>query len=211
MSDTPGAANHLNKVYAGQTEEEVARDYDEWAKTYDNDVGVAGYRHPMVCLGLVTRHVAPDAGPILDAGSGTGLVGDWLKILGYKQLEALDGSEGMNEIARERGCYDAVHLGLLGHDLSIEDGHYAAAVVAGVFTPGHAGTEGLDHLLRLVRPGGHIVATVKNELYDSGFGDHLNELIRAGRCEEVERTVDYVSMPNVPGHSAGRAYVLRVR
>lgn len=208
---TPDAANHLDKVYGGQTEEEVARDYDNWARTYDTDVGVAGYRHPSICLGLVTRHVPTDAGPVLDAGAGTGLIGDWLKILGYPQLEALDGSQGMLDLAREKGCYDALHLGLLGGRLDFADNRFGAAVIAGVFTPGHAGPEALDDLLRVVRCGGHIVFSVKNELYyEGGFGDHLEALIKAGRCTEVERTMDYVSMPNVPGHSPGRAIVLRV-
>ena len=47
--------------------------------------------------------------------------------------------------------------------------HFAGIVSAGVFTSGHVGVEGLDELVRICRPGGVIVLTVKNTLWDCGL------------------------------------------
>ena len=54
------------------------------------------------------------AAPVLDAGAGTGLVGEWLGILGYPEVEALDISEGMLAVARAKGVYRALHVGCAG-------------------------------------------------------------------------------------------------
>jgi hypothetical protein len=73
----------LGAVYEAATAEEVARLYDGWASTYDAEMAVAGYRHPSICLALLARHVPAGSAPVLDAGAGTGLVGEWLGIIGY--------------------------------------------------------------------------------------------------------------------------------
>jgi predicted TPR repeat methyltransferase len=58
-----------------------------------------GYRHPTICLALLARHLPAGAGPVLDAGAGTGIIGEWLKILGYGPVEGVDLSPGMLEVA----------------------------------------------------------------------------------------------------------------
>ena len=56
-------------------------------------MAVAGYRHPSICLALLARHLPRGSAPLLDAGAGTGLIGEWLGIMGYPHVEALDISE----------------------------------------------------------------------------------------------------------------------
>jgi predicted TPR repeat methyltransferase len=141
---------------------------------------------------------------------GTGLVGEWLKILGYDRIEGFDVSPGMLAVAEKKNAYDRLQHAVLGERLPYADGEFAAALCAGVFTLGHAGPEGLDDLLRVVRPGGHLVITVKDKLYDAGFADHLNKLVAAGRCAIVEETPSYLSTPNQEGQSTSRALVLKV-
>ncbi|TIY10669.1 MAG: SAM-dependent methyltransferase, partial [Mesorhizobium sp.] len=80
----------LAAAYAAKRPEEVAALYDRWSDTYDADMSAAGYRHPTICLALLARHLPRGAAPLLDAGAGTGLIGEWLKIAGYPQVEALD-------------------------------------------------------------------------------------------------------------------------
>ena len=69
---------HLGAVYAAKAPHEVAAVYDAWAQSYDLEMARAGYRHPSVGLALLSRHAPRGAGPVLDAGCGTGLLGDWL-------------------------------------------------------------------------------------------------------------------------------------
>src|SRR5688500_15221506 len=156
----------LGAVYGAKGAEEIASLYDRWAASYDAQMSAAGYRHPTICLALLSRHLPKGAAPLLDAGAGTGLIGEWLGIIGYPHVEALDISQGMLEMAAAKGVYQALHCLALGTALPFADGHFAAIVSAGVFTSGHVGAEGLDELIRICRRGGVIVLTVKNTLWE---------------------------------------------
>ncbi|WP_274630301.1 class I SAM-dependent DNA methyltransferase [Arvimicrobium flavum] len=201
----------LGAVYNAEGPQEVAALYDRWAETYDADMSAAGYRHPTICLALLARHLPRGASPVLDAGAGTGLIGEWLGIMGYPHVEALDISEGMLAQAARRGAYAALHRLALGGPLPFPDAHFGGIVSAGVFTSGHVGAEGLDELLRICRPGGVIVLTVKNTLWESGFADRVAELEAAGNVSRAEETMPYVSMPGEVGTVPSRGLVLRVK
>lgn len=199
----------LGQVYSAKKPEEVAALYDRWADTYDAEMAVAGYRHPSIALALLARHLPRGATPVLDAGCGTGLVGEWLGIVGYPEVEGLDISPGMLERARAKGAYSKLHNLALGGPLPFADGHFAGIVSAGVFTTGHVGAEGLDELIRICRPGGAIVLTVKNTLWEEGFATRIAELEARGMVTRAEETEPYVSMPGEVGTVPSRAVVLR--
>lgn len=201
----------LGAVYDAKRPEEVAALYDGWAGTYDSEMAVAGYRHPTIALALISRHVARGAAPLLDAGAGTGLIGEWLGIMGYPHVEALDISEGMLAEAKKKGAYKAFHCLALGGPLPFRDGHFGAIVSAGVFTSGHVGVEGLPELIRICRPGGAIVLTVKNTLWEDGFSEEIARLERAGIVTRAEETMPYVSMPGETGTVPSRGLVLLKR
>lgn len=199
----------LGAVYDAKRPEEVAELYDRWAETYDSEMAAAGYRHPTICLALLARHLPSGAAPLLDAGAGTGLIGEWLRIMGYPHVEALDLSEGMLAQAARKGVYVALHRLALGGPLPFADGAYAGIVSAGVFTSGHVGVEGLDELIRVLKPGGVMVLTVKNTLWDGGFSARVAELEAAGMVSRAEETSPYVSMPGETGTVPSRGLVLR--
>lgn len=202
------AAKHegpLGAVYGARSRDEVAALYDGWATGYDADMARAGYRHPTICLALLTRHLPKGAAPILDAGAGTGLLGEWLKIAGYPIVHGLDISDGMLAVAQAKGSYDALHRAALGTSLPFADASFAGIVSSGVFTTGHVGPDGLDDLVRICRPGGIIVLTVKTTLWADGFAAHLAELA----VSLIEQTPPYVSMPGEAGTVPSLAAVLR--
>ena len=200
----------LGAAYAAKRPEEVAALYDRWAETYDADMSAAGYRHPTICLALLARHLPRGAAPLLDAGAGTGLIGEWLAITGYPTVEALDISEGMLAQAARKGVYTALHCLALGGPLPFQDNAYAGIVSAGVFTSGHVGAEGVDELIRICRPGGIIVLTVKNSLWEAGFAARIAELEAQGIVTRAEETAPYVSMPGEADTVPSRGLVLRV-
>jgi len=199
----------LGAVYGATRPEEVAELYDSWAATYDAEMAAAGYRHPTICLALLARHLTPGAAPLLDAGAGTGLIGEWLGIMGYPHVEALDISEGMLAQAARKGVYAALHRLALGGPLPFPDATYAGVVSAGVFTSGHVGVEGLDELIRVCKPSGVIVLTVKNTLWEAGFGARVAELEATRIVSRAEETRPYVSMPGEAGTVPSRGLVLR--
>lgn len=202
-------AGALGAVYDAKAPEEVAALYDGWAATYDAEMAVAGYRHPSICLALLARHLPRGTAPLLDAGAGTGLIGGWLGIMGYPHVEALDISEGMLAVAAAKGVYKALHNLALGAALPFADGHFAGIVSAGVFTTGHVGSEGLPELIRVCRPEGVIVLTVKNTLWDGGFAAEIARLEQTGAIAVAEETEPYVSMPGETGTVPSRAVVLK--
>ena len=191
----------LGAVYEAKGTAEVAALYDRWSDTYDHEMAVAGYRHPSICLALLARHLPRGSIPLLDAGAGTGLIGEWLGIIGYPHVEALDISEGMLAKAAAKGAYRALHILALGDTLPFAAGHFAGIVSAGVFTSGHVGAEGLDELIRICRPGGVIVLTVKNTLWETGFSARIAELEgqgRIARAEEVASVTAFLLSDEAP-------------
>ena len=186
----------LDTVYNATSPDELSRAYDQWAQTYDTDMAEVGYRHPAVASALLTRHLPIGAAPILDAGAGTGLMGDLLGTLGYPVVDALDASPGMLAIARSKNAYRELHHAFLGQRLPFDDGRYAAAVSTGVFTAGHVGAEGIPDLCRVVLPGGPIVLTVKVTVWEDGFAAFLERSETDGAIRRLETTAEYLSMPS---------------
>ena len=76
------------------TNDELQERYDAWAADYDPDVFSFGYVVPGIIAGLMGRY-EPERDLILDAGAGTGIMGERLAHLGYKKLVAMDLSPGM--------------------------------------------------------------------------------------------------------------------
>ncbi|MGJ8571492.1 MAG: class I SAM-dependent DNA methyltransferase [Hoeflea sp.] len=200
----------LGAVYQAESTDEVAKVYDSWAEKYDNDMSLAGYRHPAISLAILSRHVPKGAGPLLDAGAGTGLIGEWLAITGYSDVDALDISAGMLAVAERKGVYKGLYKAALGSTLPFSDDQFAAIISAGVFTSGHVGVEGLDDLLRICAPGGTIVLTVKDVLWRASFSGRIAELQAAGAVTLVDDTGPYVSMPGEEGTTPSRCIALKV-
>lgn len=200
----------LGAVYDAKDADDVAALYDKWAATYDSEMSDAGYQHPAACVALFARHVMRGATPVLDAGAGTGLIGQWLQTLGYPVVEALDISQGMLDIAQKKNLYNAYHRLALGGPLPFADGAYAGVISAGVFTSGHVGVEGLDELLRICQPGGFVVLTVKGTLWDGGFSARVGEFVRKGVIEIAELTEPYVSMPGEVATTPSMGVALKV-
>lgn len=179
----------LELVYAARTGDELAAAYASWSNAYDRETAAAGYCLPFVIGSWVARHVRSDAGPILDAGCGTGLSGPYLKALGYGEIEGLDMSEAMLAIAAGRSCYTTLELGRLGEVLPWPDDHFAAFFSTGVFTEGHAPACGLEELVRITRPGGHAIFTVRDVVLErGGFRDTFAMLSSDGRWQAVEES-----------------------
>jgi hypothetical protein len=111
----------------------------------------------------------------------------------------------MLAVARAKGDYRALHVGLLGGDLPLPKGHFAGVVCAGVLTTGHVGAEALPGLLGVTRPGGVLVLTVKETLWTGSLAAAVDA---APEARVVETTEPYISMPGETGATPSRAVVL---
>ncbi|CAE8694826.1 unnamed protein product, partial [Polarella glacialis] len=181
---------NVRRSYASKSLEDLREHYDVWAATYDEDQNARGYLGPGMCAETLSRYLpqSPDLA-ILDAGSGTGLGGESLRKLGYQRLTAMDLSDGMLLRARETGFYERTAQAVLGDRLPFASDEFDATVSQGTFTAGHAPPSGFDELLRVTRPGGFIVFSLKCDILETGgFGAKFRELTEAGHWELVEAT-----------------------
>lgn len=151
----------LDKVYSAQTDAEREAAYDAWANRYDEDVLSFGYRIPAVAAAVFARFVDPETGPILDAGCGTGLQTEALVLAGYGPFTGIDLSSEMLAIAERKRLYASLQKMALGSGLDFDEDSFPATLCIGAITPGHAGPESFADLIRVTRPGGLVIFSLR--------------------------------------------------
>lgn len=132
---------------------------------------------------------------ILDAGAGTGLLGVALVERGFLRLDALDLSPAMLAVAERKAVYGTLLEARLGDPLPLESDAYDAVVACGVLTTGHAPASCLDELIRVTRPGGHVVFTLRSDLVPPGYDEKLAQLSESGVWSELGRGDEFRAMP----------------
>lgn len=198
-------------VYASENNEQIEERYDRWANEYDDDLADDfGYVMPRMAAEIFERFVAKDA-RVLDAGAGTGLVGVELNRLGYSNLEAMDISRGMLEVAGAKNVYGALHQKVMGEPLGFETDSYDAAIGVGVLTLGHAPASSLDELVRVTKPGGVIAFTLRPDVYQqNGFREKQEELAAEGKWDLVDVSEEFRGMPKGEPDVFFQVWVYRV-
>ncbi len=194
-SNADEKTRQLHKVYASDSPEQSAAIYDGWAEEYEEHMKGVGYSHPAIVAAMLTRHQPPGGDPVLDAGSGTGIMGEILTALGYSDIAGFDASEGMLARAAAKNVYRDLRHGLLGQALGYDDDSFAATVASGVFTQGHAPLDGLDELVRVTRPGGHIVFSISRTYLGDVFEAKAQALEGAAKWRLVDTSKRYDSAP----------------
>lgn len=151
----------LEKVYSARTAAECEDAYDAWANQYDDDVFSFGYRIPAVAAAVFGRFVDIDSGPVLDAGCGTGLQAEPLVLAGYGPFIGFDLSEEMLALAERKGLYQSLYKMALGEELSFATNGFQTTICLGAITPGHAGPDSFSELIRVTRPGGLVIFSLR--------------------------------------------------
>ena len=201
----------LQKVYNAKTTEELEEAYDQWADDYDSHVTGFGYKSPAVAVGMLGRYVQDRNAPVLDAGTGTGLVGELLMAMGYRNLVGIDLSSGMLAKAQRTGAYKELRQMVLGETLDFQDNSFSASQSVGVFTAGHAPASAFDELTRVVAPGGHIIFSLLESVRtQNGFEAKFEALAEAGCWKLVEKTPTFAAMPYEDPTLLHRVFVFQV-
>jgi predicted TPR repeat methyltransferase len=191
----PSSTDKLHRAYHAENSQETAEVYDDWAEDYEQHMKNVGYTHPAMVAAMVARHVTPTEEQVLDAGAGTGVLGEILTALGYPNIVGLDASEGMLKIADLKNNYLELTHQFLGQTLTFDDDAFALVVSSGVFTQGHAPLEGLDELIRVTRCGGHLVFSIARTYLDGPFEQKRQQLEQANLWRLVGHTERYNSAP----------------
>ncbi len=97
----------------------------------------------------------------------------------------------------EQGVYESVHEGdLQQQPLSFAAGTFDALACVGVLTYIENASATLREFCRLVRPGGHIVFTCRDDLYaERRYGERTAEIADAGLWRELHRSMPSPYLP----------------
>ena len=122
-----------------------------------------GYKGHILCVEAFDRAVsANDVYPnptkdikILDAGAGTGGIGEMLKARGYTNVDALDISQEMLNLAASKNLYKKLICAPLSdtHMKEIETAEYDVVLCAGVIVYGQVKPGAIEQCARFVKPG----------------------------------------------------------
>jgi SAM-dependent methyltransferase len=128
----------------------------------------------------------------LDAGCGTGLVGEALAILGYTNIVGIDISPAMIKHAENLQAYDRLYEHDLGRPIPESDNSFAAVTCFGSLGPGHAPPECLNEFIRVTRPGGFVIFNVRPDTYEEqGLRRKIEDLVSGPTVRQVERSSDF--------------------
>lgn len=204
------ASDNLSSAFAVRSSDALEAQYDEWAETYDADNAAMGFRLPVLATAFFARWVPTD-GKVLDAGCGTGLAAENLYILGYRDLVGIDLSKAMLEKAHETGVFSDLHKMKMGEALGFPSDTFAGAIVTGVFTEGHAPHSSFDELIRVVKPGGHIVFNVRDDIYEHhGFREKMDALEAGGFWKLSEKSDVFRPFTISEPHVVARIFAYKV-
>ncbi|KAL4993506.1 S-adenosyl-L-methionine-dependent methyltransferase [Aspergillus recurvatus] len=191
---------HLASARGAVSKEACMALYDHWASSYNTDLADASqnYVAPILTAQTAVQMINNAKAPVtvLDAGCGTGLVGQALSNLrgGALNVDGADLSLPMLKIAEETGVYRTLTQIDLTQPIDKPDGSYDLVTCCGTFTQGHVGPDpALREFVRLVRPGGFVVATVLHEIWlEWGFKSEAERLEKEGLASVVSTEVmDY--------------------
>lgn len=174
---------------------DVVKRYTQFAPVYNQSVDEWGYQCYRTSAAALQHYIAPEQ-PVLDAGCGTGLVGQALATLGHTDITGIDISQDMLDQATTSGHYQQLAL----QDLSqipypFPDNHFAAVTCVGVFSLIADPTPVLREFCRLTQPQGYLVFTQQEILFEQyGYADILRGFEERGelRCESVSEPVVYL-------------------
>ena len=182
-------------VYGSTTNQELEERYDQWATEYDRDLAEDfAWNAPDNGARVLASLVPADAN-VLDAGAGTGLAGICLAAAGFTNMAAMDISQGMLDVAKEKNVYSSFHQMVMGDTLGFETDEFDAVISIGVFTLGHAPISSFDELVRVTKPGGYIVFSLRTDMVDDGYQDYFNKLEAAGQWKVAQVTDPFQPMP----------------
>lgn len=186
----------LNKAYGARDAAGTRRLYDDWAASYEAEVGENGYATPGRCAAALRAHSADLAAPVLDFGCGTGLSGLALKLAGFTCIDGVDLSADMLAIAQEKDLYRSLSQIEAGARFSHRPGDYAAIAAIGVIGSGAAPISVFDTVMEGLAPGGRFVFSFN----DHALEDPANEGKLQGYLDDGRAILLFQDYgPHLPG------------
>ncbi|MFE0044383.1 methyltransferase domain-containing protein [Streptomyces albireticuli] len=159
--------DRLEWVYEASGDLTLREKYDAWSATYEEDLPGSYQDCPRTAASRLADLLGDRNARVLDVGAGTGLCGTALADHGFRDVTAVDLSDGMLRQAARKQVYRE----LVRHDIARPfpwaKGTFDAAVASGVFTFGHARAPALVNIADQLREGGILTVTFRDDYLDS--------------------------------------------
>lgn len=186
----------LDNVYDESTPEETRVLYDQWAATYDSEVGENGYVTPTRAANALFKALPQPRCPILDFGCGTGLSGLALRQAGFEIVDGMDPSAEMLEGAKTKGIYRQLSILDVTDEAPIPQGTYKAIAAIGVIGTGAAPADTLHILMKALGRGDLLVFSLNDHaLADWQYECALTQWLDCGAAQLLIKNYG----PHLPG------------
>ena len=191
---------HKVPLHTLKSTDEVRDLYDDWSKNdkYNQDMIDWEYSGPREVVSAFLPHASRKGIKILDAGCGSGLVGEELSKEGYSIIHGADiAAKLMNSIPA--GIYQELHNIDLNKPINFTDDFFDAVLCVGTFTFGHVKAKALSEFTRIVKSGGIIGFTINEGVFlDHGFKSELDHLVIQKKITQLDFYLsDYLSSKGV--------------
>jgi len=188
--------------------------YDDWCDKYDEDLVMVGnYTGHIKCVEAFLKLELDRKVAILDLAAGTGLLGAEVSSHGYCTVDGLDASMGMLGEARRQTIYQDYIVAMVDGmgSIPINDSTYDVVMSSNGFAPGQIYPTSIPEILRVLRPGGYLLWTMREGYQQVSqrfalMDAELEDLTSSGLAEMV---VGPVVFDNFVLDHPGRFYMLR--
>merc|ERR1711970_1438741 len=188
--------------------------YDDWCDKYDEDLVVVGnYTGHIKCVEAFVQRGLNRNVAILDLAAGTGLLGTEVGSHGYELVDGLDASLGMLGQARKAGIYRDYIVAMVDGlgSIPINDETYDVVMCSNGFAPGQIYPSAIPEILRVMRPGGYLLWTMRDGYQTKSqrfalLDAEITDLTSSGAAEMVFGPVVF---DNFCLEDPGKFYMLR--
>ena len=174
--------------------EVVQQAYDDYAAAYDKEIEPdSTYPALRSCINTFLNILGGSDKNIriIDLGAGTGYAALELKKHGFTNIDGLDLSPEMLKKAKEKDAYrNYICKAVTEKRLDIPAGTYDVVLSVGAVTSGYIKSNAFDEILRLAKPGGYIIFTIRKDVMEEekyGFSAKFQQFIDGGKWQEVKK------------------------
>jgi len=215
MEVSSGLKKQISDILVDNTDtHDRIKFYDDWCDTYNEDLVVVGnYTGHTKCVEAFLKLELNRNVTILDLACGTGLLGREVGQHGYEHVDGLDASPGMLGQARKEGIFREYIRAMVDElgSIPINGETYDVVMCSNGFAPGQIYPSAIPEILRVLRPGGYLLWTMREGYQHKSqrfalLDAEIQDLQKTGAAELVMGPVVF---DNFCLEDPGKFYMLR--
>jgi len=176
--------------------------YDKWASKYDEIIDENILSTNKHAADTLSKHFHNKENVnIVDIPCGTGLTGKSLVDVGFVLIDGYDISQGMIDVAKEKGIYRNLNVGCITdtQTLGCKENCYDGIAAVGGISNGHINLkDALKEFSRVLKPNGVMVFTVHLHIGIDNLLDLLKGYLKNGQLDliSIEKRFYYLQCGN---------------